>query len=180
MPRCPLPRRCWGRSRHQVAELAATDFMSTHPGCSFFVEAEVSLPLPRERAGTRATRLGGFPAARLMDRCRRGAIRGSRRGVRCRPPARPAPPDHRRQSGRAGGHRHLERVASVPGQRRRARNRRHDQSCGARAANGASVVGPGAATSLMGKGLTRSACRKSLCTVLWGSSRQHSCRHRTP
>ena len=43
---------------------------------------------------------------------------------------------------------HPERVASAARQRRRRRKRRADQSRGARAANGASVVGPGAATSL--------------------------------
>ena len=57
-------------------------------------------------------------------------------------------PVHLRQSDRAGGRRNPERVASASGQRRRARSRRDDQSCGARAANGASVVGPGAVTSL--------------------------------
>ena len=25
VPRCPLPRRCWGRSRHQVADLRQSD-----------------------------------------------------------------------------------------------------------------------------------------------------------
>ena len=50
-------------------------------------------------------------------------------------------PVHLRQSGRAGGRCNPERVASASRQRRRARNRRDDQSCGARAANGAGVVG---------------------------------------
>ena len=57
-------------------------------------------------------------------------------------------PVHLRQSDRAGGHCNPERVASASGQRRRGRNRRDDQSRGKRAANGASVVGLGAATSL--------------------------------
>lgn len=39
-------------------------------------------------------------------------------------------------------------ASSISGQRCRGRNRRDDQICGKRAANGASVVGPGAATSL--------------------------------
>ena len=51
-------------------------------------------------------------------------------------------PVHLRQSDRAGGHRNPERVASASGQRRRGRNRRDDQSCGARAPNGPGVVGP--------------------------------------
>ena len=48
---------------------------------------------------------------------------------------------HLRQSDRAGGRRNPERVASASGQRRRGRKRRDDQSCGARAPNGPSVVG---------------------------------------
>jgi hypothetical protein len=39
-------------------------------------------------------------------------------------------------------------ASSISGQRSRGRNRRDDQICGKRGANGASVVGPGAATSL--------------------------------
>ena len=57
-------------------------------------------------------------------------------------------PDYRRQSDRAGGRCNPECVASASRQRRHGRKRRDDQSRVARASNGASVVGPGAATSL--------------------------------
>jgi hypothetical protein len=57
-------------------------------------------------------------------------------------------PAYRRQSDRAGGRCDPERVASASRQRRRGRKHRDDQSRGARAPNGPSVVSPGAATSL--------------------------------
>jgi len=91
--------------------------------------------MPRFTGGIRLSLVGGAALAR-------------RRQQRCLLGERRLWPVHLRQSDRAGGHCNPERVASTSGQRCRGRNRRDDQSCGKRAANGASVVGPGAATSL--------------------------------
>jgi hypothetical protein len=60
---------------------AIRPLMSPRLSCDFRVDA-VSLPLLRELAGTRATRPGDVPAASLMNRYLRAAIRGSRTDAR--------------------------------------------------------------------------------------------------
>ena len=69
-----------------------------------------------------------------------GAALAGRRQQRCLCGEWRLRPVHLRQSDRAGGHCTSERVASASRQRRRGRKHRDDQSRGARAPNGASVV----------------------------------------